>query len=260
MDNCVEGDMAFLIKLPSGFRYHKTRMRRHCEGVYVGNRYPGDFLDDGVLNTHLPKSYMAASIGLAVLLVFFSSAKAFTAETADAPIAVTPAEQAYNAYQKGDFETARTLWKQAATQGDASAQYNLGLIYAEGRGVVRNPQAAIKWWRLAAENGHHQAQHNLALAYISGETMLPGIAEEPRFEAAVLWLRKAAKSGLASSRYILGSVLLEHARNPEDEKEAIGFLSAAADQDNPEAQLYLAIAFFTEKVLKPIAVRRWLFF
>lgn len=226
--------MAFIDKLPSGFRGLKIGERMQDEGVAIGDHHSGYFLN----------ALRTLSFGVGLLLMIFMTSIAFAVEASEAPSAITPAEQAYSAYQKGDFETARTLWKQLATRGDASAQYNLGLIYSEGRGVARNPQMAIKWWRLAAQNGHLQAQHNLALAYIGEETALPGVAEEPHHDAALAWLRKAAKRGLANSRYILGTLLLDRASSLEDNAEAIGFLTAAADQGHVEAQFQLGKCFF----------------
>ena len=35
---------------------------------------------------------------------------------------------------RGDYATALRLWRPLADQGDASAQYNLGVMYAKGRG------------------------------------------------------------------------------------------------------------------------------
>lgn len=231
--------MTFNVKLPSGFRSLETGERTQYEGIATGDLHSEYFL------SALPlRASKILSIGISLLLVLFMTLTAFAAEASDTPSAITPSEQAYSAYQKGDFETARTLWRQLATRGDAAAQYNLGLIYSEGRGVPRNPQAAIKWWRLAAKNGYVQAQHNLALAYLGGETARPGIAEEPRLDAALVWLRKAAKHGLASSRYILGSILLDRASGTEDNAEAIGFLVAAADQGHAEAQFRLGKCFF----------------
>jgi len=45
-----------------------------------------------------------------------------------------------------------------AEQGDAKAQYNLGIRYDKGRGVPENDAEAVKWWRKAAEQGHEDAQ------------------------------------------------------------------------------------------------------
>lgn len=193
--------------------------------------------------TRVKVSLTGASLGL--LMTLTSGSSALGAETTDnTPLTPGPAEQAYSAFQQGDFETARTLWKQAATKGDASAQYNLGLIHAEGRGVLRNPGIAMNWWHLAARNGHVQAQHNLALAYISGETIIPGVAGEPRIEEAIMWLRKAADAGLASSRYALGTLLLARADNEDERNEAIGFLTLAAEQGQVEAQFFLGGCYF----------------
>ena len=38
-----------------------------------------------------------------------------------------------------------------AEQGDAVAQNNLGLMYANGRGVPEDDAEAVRWYRLAAE-------------------------------------------------------------------------------------------------------------
>ena len=41
--------------------------------------------------------------------------------------------------------------KAKAEAGDAEAQYNLGLMYANGQGVEQDDKEAVKWWRKAAE-------------------------------------------------------------------------------------------------------------
>ena len=41
----------------------------------------------------------------------------------------------------------------AVEQGDASAQYNLGVMYATGRGVPEDGTEAVRWYRAAAEQG-----------------------------------------------------------------------------------------------------------
>ena len=44
--------------------------------------------------------------------------------------------------------------RKAATQGDTSAQINLGDMYAKGEGVSKDLQEAMKWYLMAAEQGH----------------------------------------------------------------------------------------------------------
>ena len=41
-----------------------------------------------------------------------------------------------------------------AEQGDAPAQFALGVMYAEGRGVPQDDAEAVRWYGLAAEQGH----------------------------------------------------------------------------------------------------------
>ena len=57
------------------------------------------------------------------------------------------------AYQSGDYATALHEWTPLAKQGDADAQYNLGIMYDKGQGVPQNYKTAVKWWKRAAEQG-----------------------------------------------------------------------------------------------------------
>ena len=59
------------------------------------------------------------------------------------------------------------LFTKAAEQGDDSAQKNLGIIYKNGNGVPANPQAAVFWFTKASEQGNIQAKSNLADMYRS---------------------------------------------------------------------------------------------
>ena len=54
-----------------------------------------------------------------------------------------------------------TWWYAAAEQGDADAQYNLGVCYDDGKGVAKNKQEAAKWYRMAAANGNEDAEKAL---------------------------------------------------------------------------------------------------
>lgn len=56
--------------------------------------------------------------------------------------------------------------KNKAEQGNAEAQYSLGVCYRCGDGVEKNLEEAIKWYKKAAEQGYARAQHNLEFAII----------------------------------------------------------------------------------------------
>jgi TPR repeat protein len=86
---------------------------------------------------------------------------------------------------RDDVEAAK-WFRLAADQGDATAQFNLGVMYAEGQGVAQDYGEAMKWYRLAADQRHAQAQYNLGLAYARGE----GVS--PDYVSAHMWFNLAA--------------------------------------------------------------------
>ena len=54
-------------------------------------------------------------------------------------------------------ESLKTLEKRA-DRGDAGAEYALGKMYLEGRGVRLDEGAAARWYRKAAERGYAAAE------------------------------------------------------------------------------------------------------
>lgn len=74
-------------------------------------------------------------------------------------------DEAHASRIDGGFDMVRFL----ADQGDASAQNELGGMYANGRGVKRSYIEAVKWWRRAAEQGYASAQFSLGLMYEKGD-------------------------------------------------------------------------------------------
>ena len=77
-----------------------------------------------------------------------------------------------NAHNEGDYSTALRIWSALAEQGDANAQYNLGVMYGKGRGVPQDAAEAVKWYRLATEQGVAEAQTNLGVMYGIGEGVI----------------------------------------------------------------------------------------
>jgi len=77
----------------------------------------------------------------------------------------------------------------AAEQGYADAQFNLGLLYANGDGVAQDMEEAAELFMLAAEQGHVDAENNLGAMYYTGE----GVARDE--QKAIEWFEKAAAQG-----------------------------------------------------------------
>lgn len=69
-----------------------------------------------------------------------------------------------------DSLRAASLYCDGARYGDSEAQFSLGWMYANGRGVQRNDEIAAYFFKLASEQGHRQAQK--MLRFVS-ETVAP---------------------------------------------------------------------------------------
>ena len=102
------------------------------------------------------------------------------------------------AYTRGDFVTALREWTPLAEQGDADAQYKLGVMYASGRGVPQDDAQAVAWYRRAAEQEHARAQYNLGVMYDDGR----GVPQDDA--QAVAWYRRAAEQDVAEAQFNLG--------------------------------------------------------
>ena len=89
-----------------------------------------------------------------------------------APVMAQDLDKGLAAYGAGDYATALQEWRPLAVLGDASAQVNLGFMYANGRGVLQDDAEAVRWYRMAAEQGNTTAQYNLGLMYASGRGVL----------------------------------------------------------------------------------------
>ena len=78
------------------------------------------------------------------------------------------ADAAIEEHNSSNPETTLSL----AEQGNASAQFNLGVKYYNGEGVPQDYKAAVKWYSLAAEQGLDKAQSNLGVMYNNGEGVI----------------------------------------------------------------------------------------
>ncbi len=119
-----------------------------------------------------------------------------------------------DAYQRGDYATALREWQPLAEQGQALAQYNLGLLYANGKGVSKDDAQAQQWYEKAAAQGHADAQVNLGILYDYGR----GVAQD--YKKAVYWYRLSAKQGNELAQRQLGLMFERGDGVPQDYVQA----------------------------------------
>lgn len=137
------------------------------------------------------------------------------------------------------------LLTEAAEQGYAPAEYELGRIYLYGRGVPADYRKALLWEQKAAEQGDPRAQRDLAFMYERGF----GVAPDPAQAAA--WNRKAAAQGVPEAQLHLAKALDQGSGVSKNPAEARQWYAKAANQDQPAAQLQLARAYAQDADCRP---------
>ena len=133
-------------------------------------------------------------------------------------------------------------FKAKAENGDAEAQYELGLGYMMGQGVSKNPKEAVKWFRKSAEQGCAAGQSALGTAFDHGD----GVPQD--HVEAVKWFRKAAEQGYAKGEFNLGHAYCTGEGVPIDYVVAYAWFDLAFAQGNEEAKHGLP---FVEQFMTP---------
>ena len=87
-----------------------------------------------------------------------------------------------------------------AAKGDPEAQYELGLRFQNGYGVLQSHSEAIKWYNESANNGYVHAAFHLAGIYEKGEVVAGNAVE------AVRLYELDANQGHAEAQGILGVI------------------------------------------------------
>ena len=141
------------------------------------------------------------------------------------------------ASQNGKYAEAVKWFRKAAEQGEAFAQYNLGVMYADGEGVTQDYAEAVKWYRMAAEQGIAEAQFNLGNAYNSGQGVAQNYAE------AVKWYSKAAEQGLAEAQFSFGYAYYSGKGVTQDYARALMWYRMAAENGLAQAQFNQGVMY-----------------
>ena len=109
--------------------------------------------------------------------------------------------------------------EQLANEGNIFSQYNLGLMYSNGKGVRQDYTKALEWYQKAANQGYAKAQYNLGLMYSDGK----GVRQD--YTKAFEWYQKAADQGNGIGKFNLGTLYYNGngvRRNTLKAKELLG--------------------------------------
>ncbi|MGP3697159.1 sel1 repeat family protein [Rhodobacter sp. NSM] len=154
----------------------------------------------------------------------------FTLVAAGTGALADPFDAAVAAFRQGDPGRAAVLFKELAEAGEAEAQFNLALIYAEGAGLPQNPREALYWaWRAKLEGLSRAEELSARLQSLLPPDVLDGLAS--RLEAD---LGQRVADGEARAMFGLARVILQLRPEP-DPKRAYEWLAIAAALGLPEA-------------------------
>ena len=135
------------------------------------------------------------------------------------------------AHDSEDYAAAMREWQPLAQQGDAQAQYHVGLLYHKGRGVPQDDAQARKWYAKAAAQGLAKAQFSLGTLYFNGE------GGPKDYQQALKWFRLLANKGEALAQTKLGIMYDDGEGVPKDKVKAYMWISLAATNGDKSAPM-----------------------
>lgn len=174
---------------------------------------------------HRPQARLAANIRTGVMLLVLCSASLGVANTL---------EEARQKLAQKDYAAAHAIYMRLASQNDAKACYNLGLMYQNGDGVAQSMDEAVKWYTTSADLQYAEAQYTLASLVFQRQI------QSISYPQAVTYYEQAAKQGHVKSQLNVGMLYLRGDVIAQDMPAAVHWLSLAASNHNSEAQGYLA--------------------
>jgi localization factor PodJL len=128
-----------------------------------------------------------------------------------------------------DHAEAAKWYERAAAQGFVPAQYRIGNLYEAGQGVEQDFEIAKLWYQRGAEAGNRMAMHNLAALYAGGQL------GEQQFEAAAEWFAQAAALGMTDSQFNLGMLYARGLGVEQDFEASYKWFSLAAANGDADA-------------------------
>ncbi len=137
------------------------------------------------------------------------------------------------AFAQGNFEQAADLWLADASRGAPDAQFNVGVLYLEGKGLPLDQDQAIFWFTKAAKQGHPEAQYNL------GHLLLEQTGDVDKIREGIDWWRKSAEAGFPVAQYNYGRALFYGVGVEENPEASRPWVKKAAQGGNIGAQNFL---------------------
>lgn len=146
------------------------------------------------------------------------------------------------AFKNKDYQRAYQEFKASADAGQAEAEFDLGVMYAQGLGVLRDLNAAASWYRKAADQGNAEAEFALGQMYAHGWGVPRDTAD------AIRWFEMA--NSVDSDGPPTDWLAIEGYGMDKDPAQAVFWYQKAANSGHPEAQYFLALQYASGKGVK----------
>ncbi len=165
-----------------------------------------------------------ASRGRAALaaLVFLAATTLGAAQGTAQTAAATDIARGADALKADRPEEALAILRPLAEQGDADAQFLLGVMHENGQGVAPDADAALAWYRQAALRGHPEAQLHL------GAMLAEGRGADRDRRAASVWYARAALGGEPRGAFRLAQLYEAGAGVPSSPRVALAWYEFAS--------------------------------
>jgi localization factor PodJL len=128
-----------------------------------------------------------------------------------------------------DGKLAARWFEQAALAGHGPSQYRLGSLYREGKIMPKEPNIAFQWFDRAAAQGHVLAMHNAAVL------LAEGVHGAPDYAGAALWFKRAAEHGIKDSQFNVAILFARGLGVNQDLTESYRWFAIAAQQGDLDA-------------------------
>jgi len=147
-------------------------------------------------------------------------------------------DEAIEAYHKKDYSQALEQFMVLAKEENPQAQYNVGLIYANGLGITADIEEASKWYEHSARQGYGVAQFNLAILYDSKEDITGDYAKKAKF-----WYEQAVHSGVNQAYNNLGTLYLKGKGLEKNEVKALILFEKGVSLEDPASAVNTALLY-----------------
>jgi localization factor PodJL len=128
-----------------------------------------------------------------------------------------------------NYDEAAKWYDRAAQAGVVPAIFRLGTLYEKGLSVKKDVDIARSYYLRAAERGNAKAMHNLAVLDADGG------GKGANYKNASQWFRKAADRGVADSQFNLGILYARGIGVEQNLAESFKWFSLAAAQGDADS-------------------------